>query len=256
VDVNDILTIVREDYLDDTFEGWESASQAERDDQLLWSDKALFRYITEAQRQACNRTDFIFDDSSSITKLTLKANVNEYRISSYINTIEQLEYNGKKVTHISREDRNRSLLQWRTNTGIGTNRSFYMIQGRKLFIYPIPDSTDAGKKVYLSVWRQPLDPIASSSDELSIPEEYQRDLVWWVLYEAYSKQDADGYDKDKGLGYLAQFNQAFGDYIPSEVRLNQLQEPESLRPRPIDYVGNSRLNRFGNDRHDDAEWYR
>ena len=256
MDVNDILTIVREDYLDDTFDGWEIASAEERADQFLWTDKSLFRYLTEAIRQACNRTDFLYDDSSRFAKIVLQDGINEYPISQYINTIEQIDYNGKKVAHISREDRNRSLLQWRTNTGIGTNQSFYMIQGRKLFIYPIPDSTDAGGFMFMSMWHQPYDPIKSTSDSIAIPEEYHRDLIWWMLYEAYSKQDADGYDKDKGLGYLAQFNQAFGDYIPSEVRLNQLQEPESLRPRPIDYVGNSRLNRFGNDRHDDAEWYR
>ena len=248
MEVSEIITIVREDYLDDTFDGWETATAEEKADQFLWSDKALLRYLTEAQRQACNRTDFLYDDTSGLGKITLKAGVRDYKINQKINVIEEVIFDAsKKLTHISKEERDRYQNDWRNSSVSVTNSTpYYVIRGRKLFVYPMPQSEDDGKKLQLSIWHQPVDPIGSVSDELSIPEEYHRDLIWWMLYEAYSKQDADGYDKGKGMDYLAQFNNAFGDYVPSEVRLNQLQEPEGLRTRPVNYLSPSK---------DRNEWY-
>lgn len=246
MDVSELVEIIREDYLDDVFAGWQDATDAEKDDQFIWSDRALLRYITEAQRQACNRTDFLYDDTSEITEITLQAGVRDYVFSTKINAIEEVVFDDKIVEHISKEDRDRRYKTWRTDTGMTDKPVQYIIRGRKMFFHPMPDAVDAGKIVNLSIWHQPLDAIEAIDDELVIPEEFHRDLVWWVLYEAYSKQDADGYDKEKGLGYLAQFNQVFGEYVPSEVRLNQLQEPETLFVRPVSIMPSS------NDR---DEWY-
>ena len=238
MDISEIITIVREDYLDDVFEGWKSATEVEKNDQFLWSDNALLRYLTEAQRQACNRTDFIYDDESFT--ITLVAGSPSYSINQKITVIEQVTYdNDKTVIHMSKEDFQLNNPQWRTRSGIANDNPIYTIRGRKLRIYPIPDVGDAGKILTFDTYRLPIDSITTISDDLEIPEEYHRDLIWWVLYEAYSKQDADGYDKERGLRYLAQFNEAFGAYVPSEVRLNQLQEDKTLRPRPIDYISNS-----------------
>ena len=236
-----MITIIREDYLDDTFSGWESATDADKADQFLWSDSALLRYITEAERQACNRTDFLFDNSSF--DITLVAGTHTYTINNKITFIENIDFDDdKQVVHRSVEELKRFTPDWRTLTGVTGNDAYYTVRGRKLRIYPIPDAVDAGKILTLDVYHSPEDSLTSISDELSIPDEYHRDLVWWVLYEAYSKQDADGYDKDKGLSYLAQFNQAFGEYVPSEVRLNQLQEDSGLRTRPVDYMGRTSSN--------------
>lgn len=233
-----MITILREDYLDDTFSGWQSASDAEKEDQFLWSDSALLRYITEAQRQACNRTDFLFDDTSF--PITLVAGTHTYPISNKITFIEHVDFdNSKDVVHMSMEEVKRLNSDWRTRSGMTGQDLSYTIRGRNMRVYPIPDSVDTGKILTIDTYRLPLESLTSISDELEIAEEFHRDLIWWALYEAYSKQDADGYDKAKGLDYLAQFNQAFGEYVPSEVRLNQLQEDSSLRTRPVDYIGGS-----------------
>jgi len=249
MELSEMITIIREDYLDDTFSGWQSASDAEKEDQFLWSDSALLRYITEAQRQACNRTDFLFDDTTF--SITLVVGTHTYAINNKITFIENIDFDAnKKVTHRSVEEVKRNNTDWRTASGMTGNDLVYTVRGRKMRVYPIPDAVDAGKVLTLDTFRLPLEPLTSVGDDLEIPDEYHRDLVWWVLYEAYSKQDADGYDKDKGLGYLAQFNQAFGEYVPSEVRLNQLQEDSSLRTRAIDYIGSS-----SSSSSDESEWY-
>ena len=240
MEISDLITIIREDYLDDTFSGWESATDLEKEDQFLWSDKALFRYLTEAQRQACNRSDFLFDDSTFY--VTLVAGSPSYSISASITRIEQVSLYGKTVAHKSKIQLESEHPGWRTDSGISGKAASYVIRGRKLRIYPIPDAVDAGEIISLDTYRLPLESIISTSDELEIPEEYHRDLIWWVLHEAFSKQDADSYDKDKSLRYLAQFDQVFGPVIDSRVRLHQLQEDKYAQFTAIDYNKGARLN--------------
>lgn len=247
MEIKEIITILREDYLSDVFEGWEDATDAEKNDQFLWPDKALFRYLTEAERQACNRTDFLYDDTTSnIVEITLVEGQRDYAISNKITVIEGAWYNSQRIEHISVQDRDLHFPDWQTASGLGSNSLGYWVRRRKLFLTRIPDAVDAGTKIYLRVYRLPLESITSVSDEFEIPEEYQRDLIQWALYEAYMKSDADGYDKAKSDTHLVNFNQAFGQYVPSEVRLNQLQEPSRLTPRAVNYLG-KRTN-------EDAEW--
>lgn len=245
MEISELITILREDYLSDTFEGWEDASDIEKDDQFLWTDKALLRYINEAQKQACNRTDFLYDDESF--SITLVAGNPSYAIDPKITFIEQINIDGDRcVTHMSKEEFQRDYPDWRTSSGIGGDDASYIVRGRKLRIYPIPDVLDAGVVLNLDTYRLPLETITSLNDELEIPEEFHRDLIWWVLSEAYLKQDAEGYDPKKAADYLAMFNSIFGMPVSSEVRLNQLQEDESLRPRPVNYNPTSR--------HSDPDW--
>lgn len=238
MEVSELITILREDYLDDTFNGWETATEAEKADQFLWSDSFLLRSLTEAQRQACNRTDFLFDDDGTFN-VTLVAGSPTYQLDRNITFIEQVTFDETDVAHMSKEEFQAKYPKWRTDTGMTGKLCSYVMRGHKLRIYPIPDATDAGKTLSIDVYHLPVETIASTSDELSIPSEYHRDLIWWVLYECYSKQDADGYDPKRAETYLANFNASFGQYVPSEVRLNQLQESQSLRPRPINYLSSS-----------------
>ena len=251
MEISELITIIREDYLDDTFSGWESASDAEKADQFLWTDASLLRYLTEAQRQACNRTDFLYDDESF--SITLVAGSPTYPISNLITRIEQVSFAEKTVAHVSKAQLQKEHPRWRTDSGIGTLDAKYTIRSRKLRMYPIPDAADAGGIVYLETYRLPLESITSASDELEIPDEYHRDLIWWVLYEAYSKQDADGYDKERGLMYLSQFEQVFGPVIDSRVRTHQLQEDSSATFAGVDYNSGSRLNKKESDA--DSVWY-
>ena len=234
MNITDLITIIREDYLDDTFSGWQTATQTEKDDQFLWSDAALLRYINEAQRQACNRSNFLY--SNSTFNITLQSGINTYTISPKITQVDMIVYNNKPVVHMSKDDFERTYPEWRTTTGIGTNDAIWLMRGRTLQIHPIPDAVDNGSILYIESYHLPLNDIVSDQDVLVIPEEYHRDLIWWVLYEAYSKQDADSYDKERGLGYLQKFEYVFGEYIPSEVRINQMQESNSMIMRPIDYM--------------------
>lgn len=241
MEISELITIIREDYLSDTFEGWEDASDAEKDDQFLWTDKTLLRYINEAQKQACNRTDFLFDDEEF--SITLVAGSPSYAIDQKIVFIEQVTFDDRVTArHRSKTSFQADNPGWRTDESMEGKDLSFVIRNRKLRIHPIPDAIDAGKLLKLDVYRLPLETITTENDELEIPEEFHRDLILWVLHEAYLKQDAEGYDPKRSAGYLAEFDLKFGMPVPSEVRLNQLQEEGSSVIGPIDYMGASDNN--------------
>lgn len=233
MEISELITIIREDYLDDTFSGWENADEADQDDLFLWSNKALLRYLNEAQRQACNRTDFLSKDFT----ISLKDGVSSYNISNKITFIEEVSLYGKPVIHMSADDLKRKFSTWRTDSSIGDSQAYYTIRARKLRVYSIPDAADAGEKLTITAFHQPLEDITGDIDDLSIPEEYHRDLIWWVLYEAFNKRDAETYNPNKSQEYKDLFDNAFGEYIPSDVRLNELQEDAVLTPIPTNYTG-------------------
>lgn len=236
MEIGELITTLREDYLDDVFEGWESATDDEKEGQFLWSDAFLIRSLSEAQKQACNRTDFLYDDSSKITKITLIDGQSTYSIDPLITFVEYAGFDGEEVELLSKHELQRQNAQWRTLTGMTGNKVYCIMRGHSVRFVPAPNSTDNGKIVSLEVYHLPKEPIESSGDDLVIPEEYQRDLIWWVLYEAFSKPDTEVFNPEKGKGYLKMFTDIFGESVSSEVRMNQYNQRRSLIVRPVAYT--------------------
>jgi len=226
---SDIITIAREDYLDDTV-----ASA------YLWSDKSLLRKLTEAERQACNRANLIYDDTTTgYTRITLVEGQRSYPFSSKLTVIEKVIFDGNILEKTTEENLDSSTPSWRTDTGMLDKTVTYFIKGRKIIFSREPDATDAGEVVSLETYRLPDVDITSLSQEPEIPEENHRDLLWWVLHECYEKQDADTFNQEKEMKYLAMFESVFGPYVTAKVRQHQFESPNVLTFAPKSYRGNS-----------------
>lgn len=224
--VSTLFTTIREDYTEDT------NSQS-----YLWSDASLLRKFTEAERQACNRADLIFDDSTvQYTQITLISGQASYTIDPKVTKIVQVRFDGNVLAQKTPEELDSLQSTWRTDTGMLDKTVYYTIKGRKIRFNYIPDATDAGEIVYLDVYRLPDEDITSTSQEPEIPEENHRDLIWWVLHECYEKRDVDSFDTNKSLEYLAKFDQIFGPPVSSRVRQHQFEQPRSLTLRPVQYT--------------------
>lgn len=264
--VQELLTIIREDYLDDSAESY------------LWSDAQLLRYLAEAEHQACNRANLIYDDTTpEIARISLINNKATYPISQLINVVESANIDGTACIKLAFHELERTRPSWRTESGITNKTVNYIIRGRSIRLVPYPtasidatfiqataptsgmvandtwyNTTDELLYKYVSstwtatanaslgvltleVYRNPMERISSTSSEFEIPEEYQRDLIYWVLHEAYKKQDADTFSQEKSDYYLARFIQVFGDYVPAKVRVNQMENPRSITIRPFGY---------------------
>lgn len=267
-----LITIIREDYLNDTVADY------------CWSDAFLLRSLAEAERQACNRSKLIFDDTTSAyTQIALKNGTTTYSLSPKVNYLEAVRFEGKAVTQKSKSELERVTADWRSQTGMKGKPVEYVVRGRTIRFIPSPDASKdatfiqasapasgmvtndtwwdtANSLLYiytsgtwtlsatatigtvnLEVFRSPDNDAPTTSYEPEIAEEYQRDLIYWILHEAYKKRDIDAFDQEKSDYFLARFTEVFGEYVPADVRLNQMEENPVLTARPIAY--NSNLTR-------------
>ena len=226
--VSKLITQVREDYIDDADSS-----------KYLWSDASLLRKFTEAERQACNRANLIYDDSTYYTRLTLVSGQANYDIDPKITVVENIIFDGDVVVKKTREELDRLQPTWRTDTGMAGKVIYAVITGKQIRFNYIPDATDAGTYVYLEVYRLPDADIVTASQEPEIPEEYQRDLIYWVLHECYKKQDVDTFNQEKSDYFLARFDEVFGPYVSARVRQHQFENPRSTHVRPISYTSST-----------------
>ncbi len=219
---NDLILIMRQDYLDDAEEPY------------LWSNAALLRYLREAEKQACMRGELLFDNTTpSVCEITLTNGVQSYTISPKLTQITNVFWNGQPVTHTTPENLDALLPTWRTTDGtsILNKALFYVIQGRKISSAPIPNAADALLGA-LKIEGYRL-PISDESEEPEIPEEFHHDLIYYALHKAYSKNDSDTKDEVKAKEHLFYFDALYGPEVTSRVRQHQFEQPRAGSIRPL-----------------------
>jgi hypothetical protein len=217
-----LIATAREDYLEDT----NPAS-------YLWSDASLLRKCSEAERQACNRANLLYDDTTrQYTQILLRNGISTYALDSKLTVIENIFFDGNFVIKRSKYALDAENPDWRTDSGMTGKTVYAVVQGRSIRFAPMPDLADAGKYVSLEVFRLPDSEITSTSQEFEIPEENHRDLIYWVLHECYKKQDEDTFNQEKSDYYLARFDQIFGPPVSARVRQHQFESPTVLQLTP------------------------
>lgn len=224
----EIITSARLDYLDDATP------------EYLWPDDRLLRYLSEAQRQACTRWDYIFDDSTpAITLITVANGAVNYRLHPQITRIKCIRVDGKPVQRKTRDEMDTYYPTWRDPEGYDGD-TVAIVSGRTLRIVPQPEN---GIVINLDTYRLPK-VLTELDQELEIIPEYQQDLIYWVLYEAYSKIDADSYNPVKAKEYLAMFNVIFGEQLTAQVREHQLEAEHVTLIRPNSFVTKPRKDNW------------
>jgi hypothetical protein len=222
----EIITSARLDYLDDAIP------------EYLWPDDRLLRYLSEGQRQACTRGDYIFDDSTpAITRITVANGAVNYKLHPQITRIKCIRVDGKLVHRKTREEMDTYFPTWRDPEGYDGD-TVAIVSGRTLRIVPQPAN---GIIINLDTYRLPK-VLTELDQELEIIPEYQQDLIYWVLYEAYNKIDTDTYNPVKAREYVALFNVIFGEQLDSRVRQHQLESEHITLIRPNPFVTKTRTD--------------
>jgi hypothetical protein len=267
--IADLITIVREDYLDDAVTPYS------------WSDSFLLRTFLEAERQACNRANLIYDDSTAAyAQIALKNGVSTYTINAKVNVLEHVGLNGVELVKKSKSELDYRNPTWRAQAGLKNKTVQYSMRGRDLRIIPTPDASvdatfvetsapisgmvandtwwdSANSQLYkysggvwtldanatlgtlqLETYRQPAADTILTTYTPEIPSESHHDLIYWVLHEAFSKPDMDQFDPGRAALYLATFNQKFGNPVPHDVRAHQFEEDRYLSILPANYSFN------------------
>lgn len=180
----------------------------------LWSDFEFLTYLNDAQDVFVRLIGGIADRRSPLTKVKYKAGDQFKKYDERILKIKAVkDANNDRVVIQNYEslEAGGSLADdygLFSNSGIDdslTGDVRYIItdvDASEFQLYPIPD---ADGQLNLVVYRRPLDEITSTNTELEVSSYQHLNLLNWVKYKAYMKQDVETFDKTKALEFRAAF---------------------------------------------------
>jgi hypothetical protein len=182
------------------------------DDDRMWSDETLLRYIGDAERRFARETMCLRDGTTpKLTRLTLRAGVKNYPLDDAVFAVVSARPDGRDYdlqrtghalvqareldTSITFDPAEASTLQPGAPLGFYTDETIVFGQEHKvtLSIYPAPDADAAGTVVNLRVIRVPCGGYTTGDlkRESEIPRDYQFDVLDWAAYRAKRNNDAD-----------------------------------------------------------------
>lgn len=157
--------------------GDESGAQLTQTDIINWINTGQLEIVKENKVLKDSVTTVIVAGTSSF----------EFA-SNNVLTIEALFYDGAPLKYLSFNDFNETILnQQYSPTETGRPTIFYE-WGDTLYIWPVPDTAEAGKILQLYYIKHPAN-ISVVGDLLSIPDIYFDTLVNYVLAKAYEMDD-------------------------------------------------------------------
>lgn len=213
----ELIAKLREDVLDDNKEPY------------IWSDDTLFRYIQEAEDDACKRGALIVDSTTpEVTQITLTEGVSLYLLHPTIQTVYSVNLNGVFLEHYSPQSFEYFFPDISTTTYRDTPRYFCIPEWTSIQVAPIPK--EAGT-LNLRVSRTPL-PDKSEGDEMEIPASFQEYLKYGAAARCYNKQDTDAYNGRKAMEFEALFTTYFGEPFSVKSAYRKKRYTATSRTRP------------------------
>lgn len=179
----------------------------------LWSDAQWTLFAQEAEDQAAERAKLLFDDRTpACTRVPVVAARSDYRLHEKVFEVAfaRLTSRGTVLENVDQSEIARCNPRWRERTG--PPKFFYYDAGH-LRLWPTPVDADV---LELHVYRRPLFPMETDSDEPEIAPQYHPHLVAWMLYRAYLTKDAETVDTNLAGIHLGEFEAVFGPRMDAD----------------------------------------
>lgn len=210
----------------------------------LWSDAEVFHYMDEAQIAFCRFSVGIPDVSTEeIVRVPIAAGEEFADLHPSILQIRKVE-----LASTRREIALRNLLDPTTaadDYGIFTPASEHrpgpvrgMVIGEEYDKCRWVSVPTEGDEAVLAVYRLPLRAIVGEGQEFEIRREHHHSLLYWMKHLAYSKQDAETFDRAKAVENEQRFR-AYCEQAKAEW------ERYKHKPRSIQYGGIGGMGEFG-----------
>lgn len=170
----------------------------------LWPTAELEGYLVEAEREAADRADLLEEDSDpTYCELGIPANTAVVNLNPLVNRLRQVRLADGSIL----KKKTSALLDlighnWRAATG---DPRYYIHTLNKLRVTPVPTVETT---LYLEVTRFPV-VMADTGPEIHF--KYHEKLVHWMMYRAYSKQDADTFNAGTAEVEYKKFEIVFGE---------------------------------------------
>lgn len=210
--VAEMLEELRESILRDTTDAL-SADEVD----LLWTDRALLRYLNDGYFRFCERSRILEDATTpEVCEVALVADQKSYPLHKSILHVASATFEGKalklasmaaahnepdEVSHVTPNMAlsYRGVTAFLPDYNVGT---FYVLGA--------PSADESGKVVNLRVNRLPLEPISESTINTvpEVPEQYHLDIIEWAAFRALRNHDADAEFMAKASAHSTRFERA------------------------------------------------
>ncbi len=207
-------------------------------DSHLWKTAILLRHLDQAQRQAARRARILreaVDPAVCVYDISMGKPFVKLHESVISITHAQFEFylpdnpDEKQVRILRRKhakDLQGETVGWREEDGdVIAFVTDIQLQQVRLYRNPI-----IAGKLRIECERMPLNKIKSIEDCLELEEKYAEDLIYWMLYKAFSKRDAETFDPKRADQYLARFENVFGP-VSSAIDEQHIGNLADLRHR-------------------------
>lgn len=202
------------------------------DDDHLWSDATLLRYIKNGERRFARQVLCIRDATTpEVCKVKLKEGVRQYPLHESVLSVLSARYDtdthllARSGHSIVRDIAPPEFLSFDPATQYtaapGRPSAFYTDetlvyarQGRvTLSVYPDPGADQEGLFLFLRVVRLPLAKYTLDDLELEseIPEDYELDPLQWAAHLATSNNDGEAGSARRSSAFAASFDRAVGE---------------------------------------------
>ena len=169
----------------------------------LWSDEEVFGYENDAQRMFCRETEGIADaTTTAVVDVAVIPGTTWVDLHPSIKQLREVfrSDTGRPIEVINREDM--APRRWYFDGTTGNVKALVIgMEDNKARVYPNSNETVT---LNLSVFRLPLVDITDLGDQaFEIDDTHVRHLLLWMKHLAYSKQDAETFDRMKAAEFEA-----------------------------------------------------
>jgi len=179
----------------------------------LWADTELTGYLNRAIDEACQRARLISDSTTIGTcRIAVVAGTADYALDSRVQVVQRAILASEKTPLEKTGRGDMDALPWDWEIDVGTPEYYLQdMDTGKIKLYPVPESPDILK---LTVWRTQLTPLVWATHQAVVPEiptVHHGDLLEYVKFLAWSKQDAEAVDPGRAAQSFQLFEAAFGE---------------------------------------------
>lgn len=206
-------------------------------DPYLWSDDEIFEYMDDAQKMFCRLVEGIPDSTSSITQISYAAGDvwapidpkvlkirKVYKLSNYDN-VQFINF--EDIGHNITEDYRRPMYDELDDSTGEVRQIILGMEMDQVRLVKIPIAADT---LQMIIYRLPLTDITGTGIDLEIHQQHHVHLIHWMKFRAYSKHDAEAFNKGKA----EEFEAKFVAYC-KQARIEQ--ETRKHKPRTVMYGG-------------------
>ncbi len=183
---------------------------------MFWSDDELTGYYSEANKEACIRSGLLTNRAFEYEIGASDAEIGIDKSIVEISNVTLIDASGARtvIDPSSIYDLDRINPDWRGTT---EKPSRYVHQDTSIRLSSLSDDS------YTIVVEASVTPddFEDDDDEPSISQHHHSELLHWVRYRAYKKQDADSFNSEKSAVGYKMFERYFGRRKTADLRKRQ-----------------------------------